>query len=275
MYIVRRTGCPACGSARVRVAFTRADWQVVAQASVDSRRDFARAMAAEPALGFEAFLVCEDCATLFADRVPPPALLEQFYQDYHGNPGYAEKIPRKLALERRRIFALKFLTRGRRFLDIGCNIGCAVEAARRSGFTATGLELDAGAVAAAARRFPGNRFLVGTLETLAPGQYFDLVQCTEVVEHVPAPRDFLARLGAVVAPGGIALITTPDAGHRSVREALLEWPEVKPPEHLTLFSRAGMRAALAGQFDLVWILPNRKPGLQVIARRNRAPKARA
>jgi len=38
---------------------------------------------------------------------------------------------------------------------------------------------------------------------------FDHVLCTEVLEHVPVPVEFLAELGRVLRPGGTLLLTVP------------------------------------------------------------------
>lgn len=213
-------------------------------------------------------LRCRSCGTLFACRIPDAAALHDFYQTYDGNDGYQRKLARKVGLETRRIFLLKWLVRGRRFLDVGCNVGAAVEGARRNGFTATGLEIDAAAVAIARSAFPGNAFVCGNLDALPADGRFDLVYCTEVLEHVPDPAAFARALAGVVAPGGVLFLTTPDAGHRSVRNALLDWAEVKPPEHLTLFTKRGVRALLRPDFTSFRFLPNAKPGVQVIARRS-------
>jgi 2-polyprenyl-3-methyl-5-hydroxy-6-metoxy-1,4-benzoquinol methylase len=264
-----RHACPACKSTDFAELFSRREWAKVANAQADCRPRFAAAMDAEPALAFEAFCRCDRCKTIFTDRVPPESALANFYQKYYGNSGYLHKIKRKLALEKRRIFLLKFLVRGRRFLDVGSNIGCSVEAARWNGFVAKGLELDETAVGIAREQFPLNRFQAGSVGDLGLGERFDLVYCSEVVEHVPDPQSFVAAVAAVVAPGGVLMLTTPDSGHSRVRDDLLHWDGVKPPEHLTLFTRAGIRAALAPYFGKIWILPNTKPGLQVIAFRTK------
>lgn len=78
------------------------------------------------------------------------------------------------------------------------------------------------------------------------------------------PR-FVGELAATVAPGGALFLTTPDAGHRRVSGDLLRWEALRPPEHLTLFTRAGARAALAPHFSRVVVLPNLKPGVRVLA----------
>lgn len=254
--------CPACDAASLAAAFTRAEWSAAAP---DLRLDDEAAMQADPDLAFSAILQCRACGTVCTDRVPPPAALRRFYGAYRSNTAYLAKLDKKLARDSRRLTWLKHLVWGRRFLDVGCNIGCAVEAARRHGFAATGLELGEDAVAIARQRFPRNEFFTGTLDALPPGRQFDLVQCVEVIEHVPNVPSLAAGLAATVAPGGLLFLTTPDAGHRRVRANLLRWEALRPPEHLTLFTRAGVRAALAPHFRRVVILPNAKPGVRVLA----------
>ncbi len=257
-----RDRCPACGSADLAAAFTRAEWQ---DAALEDRRNAIAAMQADPELVFDAFLRCGACGTYFTDRVPSPDTLGRFYGAYQSNPAYLAKLRKKFALEMRRLFCLRFLVRGRLFLDVGSNIGCAVEAACRNGFAAVGLELGEEAVAIARERFPRNEFVAGALDALPPDQHFDLVQCVEVIEHVPDVPLFVEQLAARVAPGGMLLLTTPDVGHRRVRGNEIGWGTLKPPEHLTLFTRAGVRAALAPHFRRVVILPNAKPGVQALA----------
>ena len=257
-----RDRCPACSSADLAAAFTRAEWIAAAP---DMRRDDEAAMQTDPDLAFGVLLRCGACGTICTDRVPTPAALGRFYGAYRSNTAYLAKLDKKLARDTRRLSWLKLFVRGRRFLDVGCNIGCTVEAARRHGFAATGLELGEDAVAIAREHFPRNEFLSGTLEAVPPGRQFDLVQCVEVIEHVPDVPRFVEQLAATVAPGGVLFLTTPDAGHRLVRGALLRWDALRPPEHLALFTRAGTRAALAQHFRRIIILPNVKPGVRVLA----------
>jgi 2-polyprenyl-3-methyl-5-hydroxy-6-metoxy-1,4-benzoquinol methylase len=162
---------------------------------------------------------------------------------------------------------LKWLMAGRRFLDVGCNIGCAVEGARRNGFVSTGLDLSDFALKIARNRFPQNRFIFGTIDAAETTTKYDLVYCTEVLEHVASPQDFLRSLASLVASGGILFLTTPDAGHVSLRGNTINWGQVKPPEHITLFTRSGLREALAPYFRSIWFWPNMKPGIHLIARR--------
>ncbi|TDU71398.1 methyltransferase family protein [Prosthecobacter fusiformis] len=44
---------------------------------------------------------------------------------------------------------------------------------------------------------------------LVPANYFDLILCTEVLEHVPDWNTAFANLFSLLKPGGIVLVTTP------------------------------------------------------------------
>ena len=93
--------------------------------------------------------------------------------------------------------------------------------------------------------------------------------CTEVV-GAPFPIAGIGRITSLVfwSRAGFLFLTTPDAGHFSVRGKLIAWDNVKPPEHLTLFTKQGLRHALKPLLlHAPWFFPNRKPGIQLIARR--------
>ena len=134
------------------------------------------------------FLRCADCATVFLDPMPDPAGLAAFYDHYYVNRDYLAKADKKITRATKRIRRL-FLGQGR-FLDIGCNAGFAVEAARRAGLDATGIEIDAAAAEAAAQCFPDARILHQDAGAFAAGgERFDYLYCTEVIEHIPSlPR---------------------------------------------------------------------------------------
>lgn len=44
-----------------------------------------------------------------------------------------------------------------------------------------------------------------------PGASFDVVLCTQVLEHVPDPRAVCRELSRVLRPGGVALVTAPQS----------------------------------------------------------------
>jgi len=247
--------CPACRGVAVAALAERSDWVARIPADDDRAAHLAR-MQADPSLAISRFMACADCGFRWAVPAPAPDRLAAFYQDYGGSGRYAAKAESKLSRAHRRLARLwRLMGRraGLRFLDVGCNLGFAVEAARRLGFQATGVEIDATAVANATARFPAGEFLVGTAaDMVAEGRRFDLVYCSEMIEHVSDPSVLVAQLARLTRPGGLLYLTTPDATPRRSAAAFLAWSEVKPPEHLCWFTRDSLRRLLAAAgFDRI------------------------
>jgi 2-polyprenyl-6-hydroxyphenyl methylase / 3-demethylubiquinone-9 3-methyltransferase len=100
-------------------------------------------------------------------------------------------------------------------LDIGCGAGLQAEPLARMGFAVTGIDAApeniAAASAHAARTGLAIDYRATSVEALAAsGARFDLVTCLEVVEHVADRDAFFAALAAMVAPGGLAILSTPN-----------------------------------------------------------------
>ncbi|QDU37256.1 Ubiquinone biosynthesis O-methyltransferase [Maioricimonas rarisocia] len=195
-------------------------------------------------VGFD-FWRCTDCGLVFTDPMPTDAELVEFYRSHPRNSKYARKADGKLRRAGRRISRLRRQVSGKRFLDIGCSIGSAVEAARLKGFDATGIDLDAESVRQALQLFPHNRFLQGTPNEFAElGEQFDLIFCTEVIEHVPQPDRFMQAVRRLLAPGGLLYVTTPHLHHFRVPRNVLDWHSLKPPEHIAMFGRKALKTLM-------------------------------
>ena len=96
---------------------------------------------------------------------------------------------------------------GRRILDVGCGVGQYVSHLRALPATVVGIDIDpgrlggagvTGLVVADAARLP-----------FAP-QSFDVVILNEVIEHLADPRAALREIGALLPPGGHAVIFAPN-----------------------------------------------------------------
>jgi 2-polyprenyl-3-methyl-5-hydroxy-6-metoxy-1,4-benzoquinol methylase len=123
---------------------------------------------------------------------------------------YRRKFNSKMRRSRRRAARLRRRAHGEDFLDVGSNFGFMVEAAERVGFRAVGVEPNRVLVTAAREQFPGRTYLAGLLEEQNFGlRRFDVVYCSEVIEHTIDPREFLEQIAAVMRPGGLLYLTTP------------------------------------------------------------------
>lgn len=106
-----------------------------------------------------------------------------------------------------------WLARPPRLLDAGCGRGWLTHLASLYGY-AEGCEPVAGAVALARQLFPDVRF-----HPLTPGELrrtpgfdpFDVVICSEVIEHLPreSQASFVTDLRECLVPGGYLILTTP------------------------------------------------------------------
>jgi 2-polyprenyl-6-hydroxyphenyl methylase/3-demethylubiquinone-9 3-methyltransferase len=100
-------------------------------------------------------------------------------------------------------------------LDIGCGAGLQAEPLARMGFATTAIDAApeniAAAGAHAARTGLAIDYRATSVEALAAtGARFDLVTCLEVVEHVADRDAFFTALATMVAPGGLAILSTPN-----------------------------------------------------------------
>jgi 2-polyprenyl-6-hydroxyphenyl methylase/3-demethylubiquinone-9 3-methyltransferase len=102
---------------------------------------------------------------------------------------------------------------GKSALDVGCGAGLLTEPLARLGARVTGLDASS-EVVTVARDHAGTSGLeidyrVGEVQKLE-GQ-FDLVTAMEVIEHVADPAAFIAALARRLAPGGLLILSTPNA----------------------------------------------------------------
>lgn len=212
---------------------------------------------------------CLQCGFCFTHPMPEPGAVAAIYDQYGSNESYTGKALRKVARSRRRIRRYMNRAPGRRFLDVGCNVGTAVEAAHQLGFDAYGVDIGSESIEIAHQIFPNGHYHAGGIDTLPPDwKDFDFIYCAEVIEHIPDPHDYFAALSQRVAAGALLYLTTPDAGHWRVPRNFLDWDQVFPPHHLIYFTRDAMRRFLDRHgFDVVKFEWNLKPGLHAIARK--------
>lgn len=132
---------------------------------------------------------------------------------------------------------------GARVVDIGCGVGdLLVEVRRRQpGITVAGLDFSQRAVDGARAALPDGSFRQFVIDQTLPyeANSFDVVLCTDVLEHLERPRTVAAELVRICRPGGLVAIVVPDGdvdqffGHywfwneRSLTQLLAHWhPQV-------------------------------------------------
>lgn len=207
--------CVACGSARSRPLGVKNEFDVV---------------------------TCLECDSVYTPY-SPWYTSSDFYAGFYLNAD--ELSPPAFVNERLEEITAEFsgYRKNNRLLDIGCGAGNLLQAARRNGWNAQGLDVSAGAV----KHVRGLGFDVfeGELQDAAfPSQHFDVITAAELLEHLVDPRPLLNEVARILRPGGLFWTTTPHARGLSGRLLGLDWRCVWPPEHLQLFSIRGLTKLL-------------------------------
>jgi SAM-dependent methyltransferase len=217
---------------------------------------------------------CTGCALAFVSPVPSDEYLARFYSIFHealeAGGGYEltegrmnADFPAKIDM-----VIAQHGSANLRLLDVGCGKGFFVKACTDRGIDATGVDLSDTAVNYAVDVL-GVRAICGRLEdnvmSLAD---FDVVTFWATIEHVPDPLTTMRNIYKVLKPGGLVILDTGIGNDwlDRILPGLNQWYD--PPQHLYVFSAAGMERLLqrAG-FELIHIDRNfERDGVRRIAR---------
>ena len=106
---------------------------------------------------------------------------------------------------------------GARVLDVGCGNGFVAGQFLARGCVVVGVDLSEQGVQQARQAHPGARFeLLAANERVLEQldcEAFDIVVSTEVVEHLYAPKPYIAGCFAALKPGGVLVLSTPYHGY--------------------------------------------------------------
>ena len=125
---------------------------------------------------------------------------------------------------------------GRRLLDFGCGNGLFLDIAYKRGFECYGVDLAADAIEAARQKPSGRQTYHGApteIPEIAAGG-FDVITMWSVLAHLAQPVEDLTMLRRLLAPDGVLLILTVNAGSLVFKRRLGTWGGFTP-NHL-LFS---------------------------------------
>ncbi len=138
---------------------------------------------------------------------------------------------------------------GKRALDIGCRDGYWAKRLEERGYAVSALDLEPQYQPA----------LTHNVEDGLPYRdgSFDMVWCTEVIEHLHKPEQLISEIERVLRPGGRAVLTTPNSGwwlYGVVR--LWGWTpqKLQNPDHKQFFKERDIRKIAYG-YDLLGYFP--------------------
>jgi 2-polyprenyl-3-methyl-5-hydroxy-6-metoxy-1,4-benzoquinol methylase len=187
--------CPACGADAPEQAWTKYD--------LDYQR-------------------CTVCETVYVSPRPEPDLLREYYATSE-NYEYWNRVifPASEAARRERIFrpraerlAELVQSHGVRtgaLMDVGAGFGTFAEEVARLGIFDRVIALEPEPHLAQTCRDKGLEVIEGSIEDVGiDADEIDVVTSFEVIEHLFAPREFIARCRELLSPGGLCLLTCPN-----------------------------------------------------------------
>ena len=215
-----RTGvsmtCPCCGSAHSRYWMKVPDRVSEGDVSFDLVR-------------------CSSCKHIWISNPPTASQLSRYYgPEYHNAVGRTgETTPWRWQRALRAIS--KYKTDGS-LLDIGCSSGGFLSYLKPSGWKLYGIEPDQPTAARAHSISGGEITVCGVDDATFPPESFDVITCSDVLEHLPDPRAVFQKVALWLKPTGIFYVFVPNIGSWESRMFGSHWYGLDIPRHLHHFS---------------------------------------
>lgn len=197
-------------------------------------------------------LRCSACGHRVLDVRMSPADVSELYTRYYPRSSFdveAWQPPREEPAWRAwwlglRASAFRWVPPGVAVLDVGCGFGESLGYHRNRGCQVQGVEADANILRVAERH--GLDVKVGLFDAAnyAPAS-FDVVTLDQVIEHVADPLLVLRGVHQVLKPGGMLVLSTPNADGLGARLFGGQWIHWHAPYHVQFFSRGSMQQAVA------------------------------
>jgi SAM-dependent methyltransferase len=126
------------------------------------------------------------------------------------------------------------------WLDVGCGIGVFLQAAKRQGYGAVGVELSESARLQASQRL--QEPVYEQLEQ-ATGTY-QAITLWHVLEHLPHPEETLKKLWELAEPGAVLAIAVPNPDSWDAKHYGTDWAAWDVPIHFWHFNQSSVKTLL-------------------------------
>jgi 2-polyprenyl-3-methyl-5-hydroxy-6-metoxy-1,4-benzoquinol methylase len=186
-------------------------------------------------------MTCAECGSVEQPALPSGDALHALYRETQDASYLAEEIGRRATAGRLLDLIGERVPAGR-LLDVGCGPGLLLDEARARGYEAVGLELSRDAAAHASETL-GLDVREEPLESFEDLDGFDAVVLADVIEHLEDPVGGIERCVALLRPGGVLCVVTPDPSSAAARVAGRRWWGYLPA-HTCLLPRRTLRELL-------------------------------
>ncbi|MDD4929063.1 MAG: class I SAM-dependent methyltransferase [Gallionella sp.] len=205
------------------------------------------------------FQRCTACGVYWLDPAPPPHEIWKAYATYHTHTRKSGNKVARAALSlihrliklcllplwvvngmKREADYLRFMTLADEpvgvLLDVGCGGGRLLNRMQKRGWQVEGIDFDEKACEKVTKRY-GIRAHVGDLaQCNLAADSFDVICMSQTIEHLYDPMTTLRECLRILKPGGLLVMTTPNAQSLGAGEFGKFWRGWEAPRHLHLFT---------------------------------------
>ncbi|MDP3955340.1 MAG: class I SAM-dependent methyltransferase, partial [bacterium] len=143
---------------------------------------------------------------------------------------------------------LKLKIKNANILDVGCGEGHLLERLQKAKKDNKyyGIDVIPLAINQAKERCPFANIEMGDIyETKYSNEFFDVVVCTEVLEHIFDFKLALKEMERILKPGGVLIITFPNEVLWTISRFFLGRRPIKVPDHVNSFSPDNIKKNLS------------------------------
>ena len=182
---------------------------------------------------------------LFTHPKPPESELSNYYPstDYISHTNQRKSLfdllyhaVRYVSVRRKLRLLKPFQSQQATLLDVGAGTGFFLRAAKKRGWTVTGLEPNSSARNLANIKAPNTVFDSDTLRTL-PEKSFDVITLWHVLEHLPNLEDDIKIFQKLLKPNGRIVVAVPNFKSFDAEYFKGFWAAYDVPRHLWHFSQ--------------------------------------
>lgn len=194
---------------------------------------------------------CTACGFMFSRDTLTAAEIDQFYIDgYHDRRHMdGQRVNASVNFELLQRFCPDLSAKS--LLDIGSGYGFLLEKLRSNGAQRiAGVELSQ-----AQRNYSVDELklkVYGQLDELSGSDQFDVITLFEVIEHIPAPNEFIEQVCKHLKVGGSLIVGTDNFVSDVVTVLGEGFPKWIPHEHVSFFTPSTLRDALTASGKLTF-----------------------
>jgi SAM-dependent methyltransferase len=183
---------------------------------------------------------CPDCSIVWLVNAPQPREMHTHYTGAYDHL-ISEAGERSAARWEFRVRLVDQLKGSGALLDLGCSSGAFLNVLSKRRWSLYGIEMSEVSAKAAEAKTGAKVYAGEILDANFPPEFFDVITCFDVLEHLYEPRRVLARVAEWLKPGGIFYILIPNIDSAEARIFKSYWHGLELPRHLFHFSPTSLR----------------------------------